>query len=63
MNKLLIMALLAVANLGLALGCALAHGPTALTITFAVTGVFTQLMILGMLVNDSRPSQVPRVDG
>lgn len=61
MNKLLIMAALVVANLGLALGCALAHGPVVLTITLTATGVFTQLLVLGMLVSDTRAT--PRVDG
>lgn len=59
MNKLIALAVLAVADWILAVVVALEEGPIALTVGLALLGTLIQLSVLGMVVAEARPVQVP----
>lgn len=54
MKQLIAISALAALNWIVALVCALESGPVALTVGAAITGVFTQLAVLAMIVYNAR---------
>jgi len=59
MSKFLALALIGTADLVGGLVCALEDGPIALTAILVFLGAMIQLAVLGMVVAEARPVQVP----